>query len=142
MIRAVLPKDYHAIYRLGSLLHENYQNLYNLEELCSTSYFHVYVYEVDHLVIGFLSYTDLDGTIDILDIVVDENFRRKRIGTYLMNRLITNSKPDGSIFLEVAVDNSPAISLYEKFGFSVISTRKKYYGNKDAYVMERVNKDE
>ena len=27
--------------------------------------------------------------------------------------------------------------IYQKFGFKVIHTRKKYYGKKDAYVMER-----
>ena len=44
------------------------------------------------------------------------------------------------IILEVDVNNNSAIRLYEKFGFSVISTRKKYYNGNDAYVMKRVVK--
>ena len=39
-------------------------------------------------------------------------------------------------------DNDVAINLYEKFGFKIIHTRKKYYGKKDAYVMERVIENE
>ena len=39
------------------------------------------------------------------------------------------------ITLEVAVNNEPAISLYKKFGFEIISTRKNYYDNVDAYLM-------
>lgn len=142
MIRNALTKDFEVIYQLGSLLHQNYSNLYNLDVLTTQPYFHIYVYEENETVLGFLSYTDLDGMIDLLDLVVHEDHRRKKIATYLMNRFITNSKPGGKILLEVAVDNDKAISLYKKFGFEIIATRKKYYKNKDAYVMERVNIDE
>ena len=52
------------------------------------------------------------------------------------------SSPKMIFLLEVAVDNDVAINLYEKFGFKIIHTRKKYYGKKDAYVMERVIENE
>ncbi len=142
MIREVLEKDFSSIYLIGSLLHENFEQVYNLNYLCKQSYFHMYVYEEENEILGFLSFTDLDGEIDLLDLVVDEKYRRKKIATQLMNRFITNSPIGGKIYLEVAVDNYSAISLYDKFGFDIISTRKNYYKNKDAYVMERVNKNE
>ena len=41
------------------------------------------------------------------------------------------------ITLEVRVSNIPAINLYEKFGFSSVGVRKKYYqdNNEDALIM-------
>ena len=56
--------------------------------------------------------------------------------------MITSSTPKMTFLLEVAVDNDVAIKLYEKFGFKIIHTRKKYYGKKDAYVMERADVNE
>ena len=40
--------------------------------------------------------------------------------------------------LEVNVENTPAIKLYEKFGFKNLGIRKKYYNNTtDAYIMTK-----
>ena len=69
-------------------------------------------------------------------LVVDENYRRKKIATNLLNCLITNSKPNQKIYLEVSANNKNAIELYNKFNFNVVNIRKKYYKNVDAYVME------
>lgn len=137
MIRKMEEKDFNSVYRLGKILHENYQNLYNLEEVINTNYFHTYVFEEDEKILGFLMYTKIENIIEILDIVVDEKQRRKKIATNLLDRLITNAKIDDKILLEVNVKNQTAIDLYEKFGFQTIHTRKKYYKNEDAYVMER-----
>ena len=46
------------------------------------------------------------------------------------------------LFLEVRVDNLPAINLYNKLGFREINRRKNYYGDVDALVMERNIKNE
>ena len=142
MIRKVTEKDFSRIYELGKLLHENYENLYNLEELTKKEYFKTLVAEEQGNVVGFLMYTDLDGMIDIMDIVVDNSYRRQKIGSLLMDEIITNSKEDSKFYLEVNVKNEPAIQMYEKFGFKKIHTRKKYYGEEDALIMERTNENE
>ena len=142
MIRKVTEKDFSRIYELGKLLHENYENLYNLEELTKKEYFKTLVAEEQGNVVGFLMYTDLDGMIDIMDIVVDNSYRRQKIGSLLMDEMITNSKKDSKFYLEVNVKNEPAIQMYEKFGFKKIHTRKKYYGEEDALIMERTNENE
>jgi ribosomal-protein-alanine N-acetyltransferase len=42
------------------------------------------------------------------------------------------------MILEVGVNNSAAISLYESLGYSIINTRKNYYGpGLDAHVMRK-----
>ena len=142
MIRKAEKKDFPRIYELGQLLHENYENLYNLEELVQKDYFKILVCEDKKKIVGFLMYTDLDGLIDIIDIVVDESCRHQKYGSHLMDEMITTSKKGSKFYLEVNVKNTSAIYMYEKFGFKKIHTRKKYYGEEDAIVMERTNEDE
>jgi ribosomal-protein-alanine N-acetyltransferase len=43
-----------------------------------------------------------------------------------------------SMILEVGVNNSSAIALYETLGYLIINTRKNYYGpGLDAHVMRK-----
>ncbi len=137
MIRTAKVTDLDTIYKMGRALHDNYKQTYDLESLLTKDYFHLLVYEKDNQVIGFLAYSLLIDSVDILDIYVDKEYRQQKIASLLIDYMISMVDPKTSFLLEVAVDNLPAISLYEKFGFKVIHTRKKYYGQKDAYVMER-----
>ena len=137
MIRTAKVTDLDTIYEMGRALHDNYKQTYDLESLLTKDYFHLLVYEKDNQVIGFLAYSLLIDSVDILDIYVDKEYRQQKIASLLIDYMISMVDPKTSFLLEVAVDNLPAISLYEKFGFKVIHTRKKYYGQKDAYVMER-----
>ena len=137
MIRIAKVTDLDTIYKMGRALHDNYKQTYDLESLLTKDYFHLLVYEKENQVIGFLAYSLLIDSVDILDIYVDKEYRQQKIASLLIDYMISMVDPKTSFLLEVAVDNLPAISLYEKFGFKVIHTRKKYYGQKDAYVMER-----
>jgi ribosomal-protein-alanine N-acetyltransferase len=41
-------------------------------------------------------------------------------------------------YLEVRTNNTAAISMYEKYGYDILYTRKKYYiDGDDAYVMHK-----
>lgn len=142
MIRRATPTDFTRIYELGSLLHEDFEHLYNLEDLLNKEYYHLLVYEENNIVLGFLMFTSIFETIDIIDIVVDPAYRKKKIGILLLDEMITNSKKESKIYLEVNVNNKSAINLYQKFGFQTIHIRKKYYGAEDALIMERVNENE
>ena len=142
MIREIENKDYEKIYELGKELHENFKSLYPLDKITQTDQIHLLVYEKNEEIVGFLTYTELQDTVDILDLVVDALHRRKKIATALIDYMITNINPTSTIYLEVSVENQAAIDLYEKFGFVKIHTRKKYYGTEDAYVMERVSENE
>lgn len=142
MIREAEGKDFEQIYNLGEQLHENYQQKYNLKELIKEKYFHILVYQQNEQILGFLIYTTVEDSTDIVDIFVDKKYRNQKIASNLIDRMISNSSPKMIFLLEVAVDNDVAINLYEKFGFKIIHTRKKYYGKKDAYVMERVIENE
>ncbi|MBR1679119.1 MAG: GNAT family N-acetyltransferase [Bacilli bacterium] len=138
MIREIEEKDFEKVYQLGELLHPNYRNLYPMEKMLKEPYFHVLVYEENREILGFLSYTDLKVSIDILDVVVEKLHRRNKIGTNLLDYAITSSTPGCEIYIEVDTKNEPAISLYDKFGFEIVGKREKYYQENDAYVMKRV----
>lgn len=142
MIREIEEKDYDKIYELGKELHENFKRIYPLEKITKNDYIHILVFEKKNQILGFLTYTELQDTVDILDLVVETNHRHQKIATQLLDYMLTNINPTSTVYLEVAVNNQHAIDLYEKFGFEKIHTRKNYYGIEDAYVMERVSPNE
>ena len=77
---------------------------------------------------------------DVLTVGVLPQNQKQGIATAFMQRLEEWSLSKGApaMMLEVAIDNDPAIALYEKLGYSNISTRRDYYGpGLDAFVMRK-----
>jgi ribosomal-protein-alanine N-acetyltransferase len=78
----------------------------------------------------------------ILNLTVNESFRRKGIGKSLINIVIKDAKLRKSedIILEVRANNLEAQSLYHKLNFKHIGIRHSYYesnnGREDAYVLK------
>ncbi|MEM9678321.1 MAG: N-acetyltransferase [Pseudomonadota bacterium] len=66
---------------------------------------------------------------EILSIVVDAGLRGSGLGGRLMREAITRFQTDrlASVFLEVAKDNTAAVSLYKRLGFVTVGERKSYY---------------
>lgn len=97
----------------------------------------VYNYMEDEIVLGYLEIRLVDGVVDIMNLFVSEDARRKGIATALMNEMI--KKEDfNRIMLEVNENNNPAIRLYTKLGFKEISYRERYYDEDTALIMEKV----
>ena len=77
---------------------------------------------------------------DVLTVAVLPEYARQGIATHFMAELEkwSQSKEASAIMLEVGVENTGAIALYEKLGYQSISTRKNYYGHGlDALVMRK-----
>ena len=77
---------------------------------------------------------------DVLTVAVLPEYARQGIATHFMNELEKWSKGKQALamMLEVGVENSGAIALYEKLGYQTIATRKNYYGpGLDAFVMRK-----
>ena len=97
----------------------------------------VYNYMEDEIVLGYLEIRLVDGLIDIMNLFVSEDQRKKGIATSLMNEMI--EKEDyNRIMLEVNENNTEAIRLYTKLGFKEISFRERYYDEDTALIMEKV----
>ena len=89
-------------------------------------------------VLGFLHIAINYEIVDILNIIVREENRNQKIGSLLFDYMITELPQSiTKILLEVNENNISAINFYNKFNFEVISTRKNYYGNSNALIMER-----
>ncbi|EKF24818.1 ribosomal-protein-alanine acetyltransferase [Mycolicibacterium hassiacum DSM 44199] len=75
---------------------------------------------------------------EIHTIGVDPAYQGRGIGRGLLTRLL-DWAADGTVFLEVRTDNTPAIKLYESVGFVTVGLRRRYYrvSGADAYTMRR-----
>ena len=93
--------------------------------------------KIDDKVVCFVSATVSFDQSDILQVCVDENWRRQGFGKELLKELENIMKEKGvkELFLEVNENNAPALALYSSMNFSVLSKREKYYGEEDAIVM-------
>ena len=75
---------------------------------------------------------------DVLTVGVIPSQRGKGVARQLMALITDWAKQQGSIamMLEVKVDNTEAIGLYESLGYATLNTRKDYFGaGLDALVM-------
>ena len=69
----------------------------------------------------------------ITTIAVHPDTRGRRYGEQMLQRLLREAVARGAswITLEVRESNEPAQSLYRKYGFTVVSTRRAYYSDND-----------
>ena len=87
---------------------------------------------------GICSATMGAGECSIDNVAVSPLCRRRGIASLLLRELFDIAKQNdcGTAYLEVAEDNEPAITLYNKFGFITVGRRPHYYGNTDALLMK------
>lgn len=135
MIKKVKIEDSKNFYELGSLLKNNFKDFYNLETIMKQNYSFIYGYYINKILVAFLHIEKSYDEIDIINIVVKEDYQGKEIGTKLLNELFTMFKDVVKYHLEVKVSNEKAINLYKKLGFEVVSKRVKYYEGEDGYLM-------
>ena len=93
-----------------------------------------YAYELNNSYIGFICILDLDTELEIIDVFVLPEFQGNGYGDKLLKFILDNYN-DRNYFLEVNVNNEKAINLYKKNGFNILTIRKHYYKDEDAYVM-------
>ena len=105
------------------------------KELKSNPFGVFLVYKKNEEVIGYLYYSLIYDRIEINQIEVLEEERKKGIGSSLIEYLISNNNMD--ITLEVRKNNYPALNLYKKYGFKEVAIRKGYYKGIDGILMER-----
>ena len=100
---------------------------------------HYIVAVQDEDILGFGGISVVLDEANINNIAVRFDKRDIKIGSKILQNLIDISKSLNCSFitLEVNVENSPAIKLYENFGFKNLGIRKNYYNGKtDAYIMK------
>ena len=78
---------------------------------------------------GYIAALIIADEMQVQNIVVDPDFRRRGIGELLLREATKHAHSRGAreIFLEVSVNNSAAVALYEKLGFQRAGTRPDFY---------------
>ncbi len=138
-IRKALPGDIERVMEIESGASGRWKREFFQREL-ETDFSLFLVAEKDHEIIGFAIAWDVPGEIQLQNIAVDKNSRRKGTATRLMEsiyRLLKDALPE-KILLELKASNTPAGKFYRSLGFEKTGTRKNYYGNgEDAILMEK-----
>ncbi|MCI8498187.1 MAG: GNAT family N-acetyltransferase [Bacilli bacterium] len=131
MIREYLDEDKERIVELGLYL----KGEFDFAKLSTRE--RIVVYEEDGLVEAFIVFSKLYEVLDILYIVVAEDFRKRGLGTTLIDFVATSEIK--RVMLEVRETNTIAIEFYKKNGFKIVREIENYYGGKDkAFAMEKV----
>ena len=123
------------LYKLGTLLNRDYSRLYD-EESLNNGVNKTFLCVDDNKLIGFIHIQDLIDEIDIINIIISEENRRKGYASKLIEYVI-NYANNKKIILEVSDQNINAINLYKKYNFIEINRRKGYYNGIDAIIMEK-----
>lgn len=125
-------KQNHIVYdvfldkdKAGQLFSDRVRDFYGKSEAA------IYTLKRDNKILGFVSYLEpvlfnraMNKKIITLDLVViDDKYRGKNFGVYLLNRSLSEYYLDfKEVELRVASDNYPALNIYAKFGFRIISS--------------------
>ena len=101
------------------------------EEFSSPTRHFVVALDEQHSIIGYAGVFAPGATeADILTVGVVPDHRGKGIAKALMALITDWASAQGStaMMLEVKIDNSEAIGLYESLGYSKLNVRKDYFG--------------
>ncbi len=95
--------------------------------------------QLEGRIVGYILFWLLPGEIDIHNVAVHPEFRRRGLGRRLLEQVIAEARGRASsrITLEVRKSNLPAQKLYESMGFAYNGVRKNYYSDdgEDALLM-------
>ncbi len=100
----------------------------------------IFVAKHEGHIVGYINFWIVLNEIHLINLAVHPDFRRQKIATELFEFMIRCVEARHAlplqIYLEVRPSNLPARKFYEKKGFRVIGTRKRYYRDgEDAVVM-------
>lgn len=91
--------------------------------------------------VGYVIYWELPGELDIHNVAVHPQYRRRGVARAMLNDIIESAAKRGirRLTLEVRRSNESAQTLYRSLGFEVCGLRKGYYSDngEDAWLMER-----
>ncbi len=90
----------------------------------------------ENAVLGFGGYWLILDEAHLVMLIVHPQFQGQGIGTALLTHLLIDARQLAHrMTLEVRASNYPALALYKKFGFEILGTRPRYYGEEDALIL-------
>ncbi|MFA5105005.1 MAG: ribosomal protein S18-alanine N-acetyltransferase [Candidatus Margulisiibacteriota bacterium] len=120
--------------------HWNRQTFF--DELSAENGYYIVIKDNDRIM-GYSGFRYVLDEAHITTLAVHHKFRKKGIGSKLIEQLIKDAKARGlkKLFLEVRQSNMPAQKIYKRLGFKVLDRRREYYQHpvEDALVMQNDN---
>ena len=140
MIRPIEEADIPAVVRIEETQFPDHPWRENdvRYEMKENPYAQFFVLEEEGQVRGYCDLWILFDQAQISNIAVDKAFLRHGYGRLMMDEMIRRciEAECENITLEVRVSNTPAIALYETYGFIKAAVRRGYYENgEDAWLM-------
>lgn len=133
----IIEKELDQIKNIGELSLPIYYDKDSLKDVIKNGY-DVFVAKESNKIMGFaITAITEDDNIHIMSLASSPNFRRKKIGTKLINKIKKKNKQK-LITLYVQSSNNIAIEFYKKNKFIEIEYLKDYYSNldnNDAYLL-------
>lgn len=143
IIRAAVESDFKNIAEIGESIYRSIENKAQFnwprdvlaEELKSVN---TLVAESGGEVVSFICYRDLSDMFEISSLATKPSLQKNKFQTELIQFLqALAAKQRKSIILEVHQANTIAQGLYQKMGFLLLYSRKRYYSDqRDALVMK------
>ncbi len=99
------------------------------------------VAEEEGQIAGFLLAEHAGGRAHLITIDVLERYRRRGVGTALLQAIEQKLAARGvrHVELETATDNQAAVAFWHKHGYRTVGVLKRYYSNDlDAYSMQKL----
>tara|TARA_B100001540_G_C15432053_1_gene472658 strand:+ start:35 stop:505 length:471 start_codon:yes stop_codon:yes gene_type:complete len=120
----------------------NNQIINQLNKNTNKSYGAFYNKSLVSFILGDLFNIEKISEYEILLLYVCKFFRKKGLGTKLINQIEINNSCLKKIYLEVSKNNSDAILFYKKMKFKTVYIRKNYFSFKnkkiDALAMTKI----
>ena len=150
-LRQFTPEDLDSVMAINRMcLPENYAPYFFLDTFNTLPETFI-VAESQGLVVGYIMCRIEHGFSDlrrlkfakkghIISVAVMPEYRNQGIGHLLVERALSalSVLQTDECYLEVRVNNDPAINLYRKMGFEITRTAPRYYyDGSDAYVMTK-----
>ncbi|KIR02694.1 Ribosomal-protein-S18p-alanine acetyltransferase [Lachnospiraceae bacterium TWA4] len=134
-LKVMSENDIEEIFYLEKQLFEDPWSMSILTNCLTYSTYFCLVAREENQIIGYLISQIVCGEGEIHRIGVLPSYRRRGIANCLMEEFINQNCE--TYLLEVRPSNEGAVSLYKRWGFEVIDTRKNYYHNplEDAWIM-------
>ena len=107
------------------------KSLFYAELSNSISSFYLTILPESDEVVGYIIFWLLGDALEIHKIAVKEEFKKKGVGSMMINFTQKVAMDHGikKMFLEVRESNKTAAHFYDQLGFKKITCRKNYYQN-------------
>ena len=99
----------------------------SFEEEAQNSLATYYLAKDEDKIIGYCGVWKVSGEGQITNIAVLPEYRKQRVASKMLEKIIEECKDTYQVILEVRESNIPAICLYEKYGFKKAGIRKNFY---------------